>query len=608
MCGIVGYVGSRHAMPILMEGLGRLEYRGYDSAGVALQRKNKFDLFKKCGRIKDLRAALPKRNAATAGIGHTRWATHGEPSDLNAHPHCDSTGQIAIVHNGIVENARELKAFLLERGHIFVSDTDSEVLAALIAEEYSSDDDGLTGAVRRALLRVAGTYGIAVMHSGRPGELVVGRNGSPVIIGVGEHEMLVASDALALVPYTRQVVYLEDGEIAQLTARSHEIQDLHATVTTREAATIDTEATLTSKGPHEHFTLKEIHEQPEALRRVMRGRIDHRFNTARLGGLNLEPRELMVFKRIKLLGCGSAHISASIGGAMIERLARVPADAESAAEFRYRNPIIDPDTLYFAVSQSGETYDTLAAVQEIQRKGGTVLGIVNVVGSTIARQCGAGVYLHAGPEVAVVSTKTFASTLATFALLALYLGRMRDVSPAEGRRIIDALERLPDQVQGLIDRADEFKSIAQRYAQFDHAYFIGRCEGFGLAQEGALKLKEISYIHAEAYPASELKHGPLALIDSHTPTFAIVPDDDLLAKNVSTLAEIKTRKGPVVAIGQSDTIDIEIDDYVQVPRSHPLLDPILLLLPLQFIAYYAALERQCDVDRPRNLAKSVTVE
>ena len=341
---------------------------------------------------------------------------------------------------------------------------------------------------------------------------------------------------------------------------------------------------------------------------ALRGRIDRRFNTAHFGGLNLEPRELTAFKRIKLLGCGSALISATIGAAMIERLARLPADAESAAEFRYRNPIIDPETLYFAVSQSGETYDTLNAVQEIQRKGGTVLGVINAVGSTIARQCGAGIYLHAGPEVAVVSTKTFASTLAAFALFALYLGRMRDVSPAEGARIIDALDALPNQVQQLIDRAAEFRDIAHRYAHFDRAYFIGRCEGYGLAQEGALKLKEISYLHAEAYPASELKHGPLALIDAHTPTFAIVPDDDLLPKNISTIAEIKTRKGPVVAIGQGEALPTEVDDYVHVPRSHTLLDPILLLLPLQFIAYYAALERECDVDKPRNLAKSVTVE
>ena len=607
MCGIIGYIGNRHAMPILMEGLSRLEYRGYDSAGVALQRKAKFEVFKKEGRLDALRSTLPKRNAATTGIGHTRWATHGEPSDLNAHPHTDSTGAVSIVHNGIIENAAGLRLYLAERGHEFASDTDSEVLAALIAEEYTKDED-LTAGVRRALLRVAGTYGIAVMHRDVPGTIVAGRNGSPVAIGVGENEMYVASDMLALAPFTQQVLYLEDGEIATLTAKHHEIQDLHAIITNRPTSTIDIDTTLASKGKHDHFTLKEIHEQPDAITRTLRGRIDERFKTAHFGGLNLEPRDLMAFKRIKILGCGSAYISGTIGASMIERLARIPTDAESAAEFRYRNPIIDPETLYFAVSQSGETYDTLTAVQEIQRKGGTVLGVVNVVGSSIARQCGAGMYLHAGPEVAVVSTKTFTCTLTAFALFALYIGRMRDVSPAEGTRVIDALKALPEQVQSLIDRSDEFMAIARKYTQYQRAYFVGRCEGFGLAKEGALKLKEISYIHAEAYPASELKHGPLALIDQQTPTFAIVPDDDLVAKNISTIAEIRTRQGPVVAIGQADTLEADVDDYIHVPKSHPLTDPMLLLIPLQMIAYFAALALERDVDQPRNLAKSVTVE
>ncbi|XOV84921.1 MAG: glutamine--fructose-6-phosphate transaminase (isomerizing) [bacterium] len=607
MCGIVGYVGSKQAMPILIEGLGRLEYRGYDSAGVALQRKGKFDLFKKAGRLEVLRNTLPKRNAATCGIGHTRWATHGEPNDLNAHPHIESTGALSIVHNGIIENASALRSYLLARGHTFASDTDSEVLAALIAEEYLADED-LTAATRRAVARVAGTYGIVVMHKNAPGMLVAARNGSPVIVGVGENEMFVASDIAAIAPFTRQIIYLEDGEIATLSARHHEIQDFHATTTNRPTATIDVDTTLASKGEHQHFTLKEIIEQPDTIHRTLSGRLDERFNTAHFGGLNLNAKDLMAFKRIKILGCGSAYLSGSIGASMIERLARLPADAESAAEFRYRNPIIDPQTLYLAVSQSGETYDTLTAVQEIQRKGGTVLGVVNVVGSSIARQCGAGIYLHAGPEVAVVSTKTFACTLTAFALLALYIGRMRDVSPAEGANVIRALNDLPDQVQGLIERSAEFEQIARKYARYQRAYFIGRCEGYGLAREGALKLKEISYIHAEAYPASELKHGPLALIDEQTPTFAIVPDDDLLAKNISTLAEIKTRKGPVVAIGQSAAGVVDVDDYIQVPSSHPLTDPILLLIPLQFIAYYTALARDCDVDQPRNLAKSVTVE
>lgn len=612
MCGIVGYVGSRHAQPILMEGLGRLEYRGYDSAGIALQPKGKqrqgsLDLYKKQGRLEVLKGVLPKRNASTCGLGHTRWATHGVPSDENAHPHVDDSNKVAIVHNGIIENATALRELLLAKDHVFKSETDSEILAALIADEYDIDQD-LTGSVRRTLTRVAGAYGLAVVHADVPGTLVVARNGSPVVVGVGDNEMFAASDVVAIAPFTRQILYLEDGEIATLSAKDHEIQDLQATITSRPTATIDIDMALASKGEHEHFTLKEIYEQPDAIQRTLSGRIDQRFKTARFGGLNLEPRELMAFKRVKILGCGSAHIAGNIGAGMLERLARLPSDAESAAEFRYRNPIIEPDTLYLAVSQSGETYDTLTAVQEIQRKGGTVLGVINVVGSSIARQCGAGMYLHAGPEIAVVSTKTFASTLTVFALFALFLGRMRDVSPEEGARLIDALERLPEQVRQLLRRADEFREVATKYAKYQRAYFVGRCEGFGLAQEGALKLKEVSYIHAEAYPASELKHGPLALIDEQTPTFAIVPDDDLLTKNRSTIAEIRTRRGPVIAIGQCESLAEEVEDYVHIPPDHPLTDCIMLLVPLQFLAYYSALGRGCDVDQPKNLAKSVTVE
>ncbi len=611
MCGIVGYVGSKNAMPVLLEGLSRLEYRGYDSAGLALQRKEKIEVFKKAGRLDALRTLLPKRNAATTGIGHTRWATHGAPTDLNAHPHTDSSGCVSIAHNGIIENAGELREYLTTRGHSFASDTDSEVLAALIAEEYGNAGS-LLAAVKASLRRVAGTYGLLAMHRDEPANIITARNGSPVVVGVGDNEMLVASDVAALVPFTRQVLYLEDGEIASLSAKHHEIHSLEASrpgVSQRTPSVVDFDVTLASKGHHDHFTLKEISEQPEALERVLRGRIDTRFKTAHFGGLNLEPKELLSFKRIKILGCGSAFIAGSIGAAMIERTTRLPADAESAAEFRYRNPIIEHDTLYMAVSQSGETFDTLTAVQEIQRKGGTVLGVVNVVGSSIARQCGAGIYLHAGPEVAVVSTKTFACTLCAFALFALYMGRMRDMSPAEGEAIINALTQLPEQMRAQIASPDPLRRLAQKYAHYQRAYFVGRCEGFGLAREGALKLKEISYIHAEAYPASELKHGPLALIDEQTPTFVIIPQDDLLTKNLSTIAEIKTRQGPVVAVSQADMSDKpDVDDCIAVPKGHPLTDPILLLPPLQFLAYYAALERECDVDQPRNLAKSVTVE
>ena len=484
MCGIVGYVGSRQAMPILMQGLAQLEYRGYDSTGIALQRKGKLDVFKRCGRLSSLRSILPKRSSSTVGIGHTRWATHGVPNDLNAHPHFDSNRQVAVVHNGIVENARELRGYLVQKGCEFTSETDSEVLAVLIADIYQQDceksaqsvdgakeaekEEGATRtrtvkrkksvkqdlptarstsfveAVRKALLRVVGTYGILVVHRDLPGEVIVGRNGSPVILGIGDREMFVASDAGAVAPYTRQVVYLEDGEIARITTGDYEIQDLQANVTLRDVATIDVEATLASRGEHEHFTLKEIYEQPEALLRVMRGRIDSRFNTARFGGLNIEPRELLGFNRIKILGCGSAYISAKIGAAMIERLARIPADAESAAEFRYRNPIIEPDTLYFAVSQSGETYDTLAAVQEIQRKGGTSERGLSMWSAAVLLDSVALAYTcMLVPKWPSFRPRLFPTTIIVFALFALHLGRMRDLSPGEGGRIVAALEKLP---------------------------------------------------------------------------------------------------------------------------------------------------------------------
>lgn len=598
-------------MPIILEALRRLEYRGYDSAGIALHRKSSIDLFKKAGQLQDLQNQLPKRNSATSGIGHTRWATHGEPSDLNAHPHLDNSRCVSIVHNGIIENATELKHYLEARGHTFASDTDSETLAVLIADEYQQHE-ALAPAVQRALKRVVGTYGLAVIHKDAPGQIVAARNGSPVVVGVGDHEMYVASDPIALAPFTQRVMFLEDGELVTLTGKGYKIIDIEQSLDTQKnktITTIDAEAKLASKGEHAHFTLKEIVEQPEAIERVLHGRIDTRFKTAHFGGLNLTPKELMAFKRIKILGCGSAYIAGSVGATMIERNTRLPADAESAAEFRYRNPVIEADTLYLAVSQSGETFDTLCAVQEIQRKGGTVLGVVNVVGSSIARQCGAGIYLHAGPEVAVVSTKTFACTLAAFALFALYLGRMRDLSPAEGESMISALLQVPDQLRQLIDNAKKYKLLAEQYAGFPRAYFVGRREGYGLAREGALKLKEISYIHAEAYPASELKHGPLALIDTHTPTFAIIPDDDLVAKNLSTLAEIKARKGPTVAISQRDLSDhAGVDHFAQIPCAHELTTPMLMLPPLQFIAYFSAVKLNQNVDQPRNLAKSVTVE
>lgn len=613
MCGIVGYVGRSNAVPVLMEGLHQLEYRGYDSAGLALQRRGGLAVFKTEGKVSQLRALLPKRLTAPVGIGHTRWATHGEPSDRNAHP--QRAGKIALIHNGIIENAQALKASLVDQGCVFESETDTEVLAALIDREYAAraaqatpDDSTFLQAVTAALRAVTGAYGIAVLHEDHPKVLVTARHGSPVVLGIGEQAMFVASDAAALVRHTRQVIYLSDGDVALVRADGYEVTDLSDIPSQPQPITLDLQAVELSKGTYTHYTRKEIEEQPDVVARVMKGRIDRRFNTATLAGMNLTPAELLGFRRIKILGCGSAYISARLGATMIERLARVPADAEPAAEFRYRNPIIETDTLYLAVSQSGETFDTLSAVQEIKRKGGTVRGFVNVVGSSIARECDGGAYLHAGPEIAVVSTKTMMATLVVMALLALQLGRLRDLSPAEGGRILAALDALPAQVAALCEQAPAFEAAAAWVALFRNAYFVGRNEGYALAMEGALKLKEISYIHAEAYPASELKHGPLALVDEQTLTVAIVPNDDLRSKNLSTLEEIKARKGPLLVVGHDANWPVAVDQALVVPASHPLLDPMLLLVPLQYLSYFTAMALGRDVDQPRNLAKSVTVE
>jgi glutamine---fructose-6-phosphate transaminase (isomerizing) len=605
MCGVVAYVGRSEAVPIIVEGLHRLEYRGYDSAGLAVHRAGSLAVYKAQGRVRDMEARLPGRIRAHVGIGHTRWATHGAPSDVNAHPHLDSTGRIAVIHNGIVENARVLRERLEREGVTLVSETDTELLAHLIAGQTAST---LVEAVRLTLREVQGAYGIAVLDRERPDEIVVARCGSPMVLGIGDKEMFAASDVAALVRHTQRVVYLDDGEIARLTAGGYEVTTLDADRSDKVPTLVQTSLEEFDKENFAHFTLKEVSEQPEVIERVLRGRIDERFATARLDGLNLQPRDLLAIRRIKIVGCGSAHIAGRIGAAMIERLARIPCDAEPAAEFRYRNPIIESDTLYLAVSQSGETYDTLAAVEEIKRKGGRVLGIVNSVGSSIARACGAGVYLHAGAEVAVVSTKTFVATVVVFALIGLIIGRTRDLSHAEGLRLIQGLRELDGMVAQLLTRQEEYRRLGESIGRFDNAYFIGRGFGYALAMEGALKLKEISYIHAEAYPASELKHGPLALVCETTPTLVIVPDDDQVAKNLGSIEEIRARRGPVYCVTQVSDLPVDVASMAVVPKSHELLAPILLLVPLQYIAYFAAVARGCEVDRPRNLAKSVTVE
>src|SRR5437868_5813602 len=606
MCGIVAYVGPKDAAPILLEGLQRLEYRGYDSAGIVVSNKG-LKLRKVKGRVADLAKVVPARFKGNLGIGHTRWATHGEPSDVNAHPHLSNDGRIAVVHNGIIENADDLRVRLEADGYVFHSETDTEVLAHLIAATVK-ETDSLQAAVRRALKHVVGTYGIAVVDSERPGEIVVARNGSPIVLGLGEKEMFAASDVSALVRYTRQVVHLEDGELAVLRADGFHTFASDDRETAKEPLTVDWDAGHYDTGGYEHYLLKEISEQPETIARTLRGRLDERFHVSHLGGLNMDARELRSFKRVKVIGCGSAYYSGQIGAQLIEELARIPADAEPASEFRYRNPVIDHDTLYVAISQSGETYDTLAAVQEIKRKGGRVIGIINAVGSAIAREVDGGVYLHAGPEVSVASTKAFTSTAVAFALLALHLGRVRDLSPAEGRRIVEGLRKLPEQVELILKQSEQIAELAQKYANCPSMMFVGRVRGYPVAREGAQKLKEISYVHAEAYPASELKHGPLALIGPDMPTVAIVPDDELLDKNLTTLGEIRARGGRVLMVGHREPDAKLADDVIVVPKNEIELDPILLTIPLQLLAYHAAVALGRDVDKPRNLAKSVTVE
>jgi glucosamine--fructose-6-phosphate aminotransferase (isomerizing) len=605
MCGIVGYVGRRAAMPILVEGLRRLEYRGYDSAGLAIAHGGGLEVHKRKGKVRELEAALPVEIEGGLGIAHTRWATHGEPSDLNAHPHCDMEGRIAVVHNGIIENAADLKRGLESKGVIFRSETDTEVLSHLIA---GMPDGSLIDAVRRALRLVSGAYGLAVIDARHPDLIVAARNGGPVVVGVGDHEMFVASDPSALAGHAHSVAHLDDGEVAEITAEGFTVYTLEGALASKVTQDLDDLVVSFDKGDHAHFMRKEIAEQPDAVRRTLMGRLDARFQTTHLGGIELAARELLDVRRVKILGCGSAHYAGVLGAHLIETLARIPAHAEPASEFRYRNPVIEQDTLYIAVSQSGETFDTLAAIQEIKRKGGRVLGIVNSVGSTIARECGRGVYLHAGPEIAVVSTKTFTCTATAFALLAVQLGRIRDMSAGQGRRLLEALAALPDQIASLVAREAEIETLAIHLAQSEHAYFVGRAAGYAVALEGALKLKEVSYLHAEAYPASELKHGPLALISPQTPTVFVLPDDDLLAKNLSTIAEIRTRKGPVLAITHPGIAPAGLEATFVVPRSEAELDPILMNVPLQLLAYHVARGRGCDIDQPRNLAKSVTVE
>jgi glucosamine--fructose-6-phosphate aminotransferase (isomerizing) len=610
MCGIVGYVGPKKSMTMLIDGLKRLEYRGYDSAGVSIMNGKGVETRKAKGKITALEQAISASPLdGNTGIAHTRWATHGPPNEMNAHPHHDCTGTVSVVHNGIIENYGPLRAMLQKTGHKFVSDTDTEVLAHLIE---AAMDGNLEEAVIDALALVEGTYGIAVISSKDPDKIVAARKGSPLLIGLGEGqgEYYVASDVAAILQHTRQVVYLDDGEMAILTRKGYQVCDLDAQTVKKGVSRIDWDLDQIEKGGFDHFMLKEIFEQPQTIQNTMRGRLVTDEGFSKLGGLNLTKEELQQLDQIVITACGTSWHSALIGELMIEEHARIRVEVEYASEFRYRNPIITDKTLCVVISQSGETADTLAAMREAKRRGAKTLGLVNVVGSTIAREDDGGIYLHAGPEIGVASTKAFTSQVIALALLTLKLGRLRTMSVLKGREVAQALEALPDQIQSILDRANEIEKIAEDFVQATNFLYLGRGYNFPVALEGALKLKEISYIHAEGYPAAEMKHGPIALIDENMPVVFIAPHDSVFDKVVSNVQEVKARGGRVIVLTSRDEPALEgkIDYEIRIPETIDMLNPILAAIPLQLLAYYIAAKRGLNVDQPRNLAKSVTVE
>ena len=618
MCGIVGYIGASEAQPILLDGLKRLEYRGYDSAGIAVQQDSEIEVRKAAGKISVLEQHLegePLRG--TCGIGHTRWATHGAPTTVNAHPHCAEKGHVALVHNGIVENHEVLRAKLGELGHEFHTDTDTEVLCHLIDEVYEGN---LEHAVAAALTRVEGAFGIAVIDGRDPDKIVAARRGSPLLIGVGEDgkgETLVASDVAAVLKYTRKVVYLGDGELAVLRRDGHEIHSLSEYGPTgnlnrikREVRHIDWDLERIEKGGFDHFMLKEIFEQPATIRDAMRGRLLEDDGTARLGGLRHLDEVLDRVDRIVFMACGTSWHAALAGEYMLEDIARIPVEVEYASEFRYRRPIVTDSTLVIAISQSGETADTLAAMREAKSQGAPVMGIVNVVGSSIARESDGGVYIHSGPEIGVASTKAFTGQLTVLALFTLLLARKRGMTLLDGRNMVAALQEIPAAVERALELDSEIAEIADEYHRHANALYLGRGYNFPIALEGALKLKEISYVHAEGYPAAEMKHGPIALIDENMPVVFIAPSDSVYPKIVSNIEEVKARGGRVIAIVTEGNheLDGKVDHVIAVPSTIDPFQPLLTVIPLQLLAYHIALVRGCDVDMPRNLAKSVTVE
>jgi len=618
MCGIVGYVGSREAQPLLLEGLRRLEYRGYDSAGIAVQNAATMEMRKCAGKIGALEEILRTDPVhGTVGISHTRWATHGAPTTRNAHPLTDCDGTTSLVHNGIIENAGVLRVKLLELGHEFRTETDTEILAHLVEEAFEGN---LEQAVAAALMQIEGTYGLAVLSSRDPGKIVVARKGSPLLLGVADNglrEMFVASDVAAILDQTRKVVYLDDGELAVLREDGYETLDLKEwnreggpRQIQKEVSHVSWDLEKIERGGYEHFMLKEIFEQPKTVCDAMRGRLLEEEGTAKLGGLLPLAEDLDRVERIVITACGTSWHSALVGEYMLEEYARIPVEVEYASEFRYRHPIIPENTLVLAISQSGETADTLAALREARKRGARVLGIVNVVGSTIARETDGGVFTHSGPEIGVASTKAFTGQLTVLALFALRMARQRGLSILQGREIVAALTELPGLIERVLEQYERVSEVAEAYSRHSNFLYLGRGYNFPIALEGALKLKEISYIHAEGYPAAEMKHGPIALIDDHMPVVIIAPNDSVYQKVVSNIEEVKARGGRVIAIVSEGNRDLagKVDHLIEVPRTIEMLQPILTVVPLQMLAYRIALVRGCDVDQPRNLAKSVTVE
>lgn len=616
MCGIVGYIGRDRAGSVMLDGLKRLEYRGYDSSGMVVSGENGFEQIKRIGRVKNLEEALREHQfGGNLGISHTRWATHGDVTEANAHPHTSSDGLISLVHNGVIENYVGMRKFLIAEGYEFVSETDSEALCNLIAYHYKKEPETkgknrLQEAVRKSLRHVEGTYGIAVICPEYPDTLIGARKGSPLIIGIGKDENLLASDVNAITHCTQNVVYLNDSEVVLLTRDDFSISTVSSKNVEAVIHTVDWDTSEAEMGDYPHFMLKEIFEQPTALMNGMRGRFSDDNSTAFFGGLNLSPQELRQVDRILFIACGTAWHACLVAEYLIERYARIPVEVEYASEFRYRNSPLDKNTLVFALSQSGETIDTLGALREAKRKGYRTLSINNSVGSTIAREADGGIYQHAGPEIGVASTKAFTSQIMLCAMIALYFGRLRDLSYGDGVDIVKALKALPKLVSQVLQQDKAIQVIAKKYAHYEDCLFLGRQLMFPIALEGALKLKEISYIHAEGYPAAEMKHGPIALISEKCPSVFLATSGEIFHKSLANVQEVKARKGKVICIATEDCDIPEglVDDTIIVPECHEIIKPILMSIPVQLLSYYVALERGCDVDKPRNLAKSVTVE